>query len=104
MTTISGSSVKRLIVACEAGMGSSVMVAKQLEKQLKKLGVEVSHSPVNQLLSSNPDLVVCHRGLAERAKQAVPDIVVVPFDMFIGDILIAKLVKSIENGSDISDD
>jgi mannitol-specific phosphotransferase system IIBC component len=55
-------------------------------------------------LSSNPDLVLCHRGLAQRAKQAVPDIVVVPFDMFIGDIRIAKLVKSIENGSDISDD
>jgi len=104
MATISGKSVKRLIVACEAGMGSSVMVAKQLQKQLKNLGVEVEHSPVNQLASSNPDLVLCHRGLSARAKQAVPDIVVVAFDMFIGDIRIAKVAMPIENGSDISDD
>jgi len=103
MTTISGSSVKRLIVACEAGMGSSVMVAKQLEKQLKKLGVEVSHSPVNQLLSSNPDLVLCHRGLAQRAKQAVPDKVVIPFDMFLGDPAIASVVQAIKDGTTISD-
>ena len=80
------------------------MVAKQLQKQLKNFGVEVEHSPVNQLASSNPDLVLCHRGLSARAKQAVPDIVVVPFDMFIGDIRIAKVAKAIENGSDISDD
>ena len=80
------------------------MVAKQLQKQLKNFGVEVEHSPVNQLASSKPDLVLCHRGLSARAKQAVPDIVVVPFDMFIGDIRIAKVAKAIENGSDISDD
>ena len=80
------------------------MVAKQLQKQLKNFGVEVEHAPVNQLASSNPDLVLCHRGLSARAKQAVPDIVVVAFDMFIGDIRIAKVAKAIENGSDISDD
>ena len=32
MSTVSGAAIKRVIVACEAGMGSSVMVAKQLAK------------------------------------------------------------------------
>ena len=33
MATVSGSNVKRLVVACEAGMGSSVMMEKMLAKQ-----------------------------------------------------------------------
>ena len=45
-----------------------------------------------------------HRGLASRAKQAVPDTVVIAFDMFIGDPIVARLVRAIEQGSDISDD
>ena len=48
MASISGADVKHVVVACEAGMGSSVMVAKMLAKQLKDNGVTVSHSPVNQ--------------------------------------------------------
>lgn len=104
MTTISGSDIKMVVVACEAGMGSSVMVAKQLAKQLKAHAVTVTHAPVNQLVAANPDVVLCHRGLAERAKQAVPDVVVVPFDMFLGDPKIMSIVKAVLNGSDLSDD
>jgi len=36
MTTINGKDIRKLIVACDAGMGSSVMLASQLRKQLKK--------------------------------------------------------------------
>ena len=41
MATLDGSSIKKLIVACDAGMGSSVMLASTLKKQLKKSGVTV---------------------------------------------------------------
>lgn len=104
MATVSGGNVKRLVVACEAGMGSSVMMEKMLAKQLKQHEVQVTHQPVNRLADSHPDVVLCHRGLASRAKQAVPDTVVIAFDMFIGDPIVAKLVRAIEQGSDISDD
>jgi mannitol-specific phosphotransferase system IIBC component len=80
------------------------MVAKLLAKQLKSHDVSVSHTPVNQLAASGADLVLCHRGLATRAKQAVPDIVVVAFDMFLGDPRIASVVKAIETGGVLSDD
>ena len=40
MPTINGSDVKRVVVACDAGMGSSVMVARTLRAKLKKHGVE----------------------------------------------------------------
>jgi PTS system mannitol-specific IIB component len=84
-------------------MGSSVMVARALAKQLKAQGIAVTHSPVNQLAEAPHDLVLVHRGLSARAKQAVPDSVVIIFDMFLGDLNIAKLVGAIQNGDVISD-
>ena len=104
MSRISGSEVKRLIVACEAGMGSSVMVAGQIKRALKKYDVRVSHSPVNGLLSEEPDVVLCHRGLAGRAKQAVPNVPVIAFDMFLGDPAITRVIDAIINGTEISDE
>ncbi|MEN9854672.1 MAG: hypothetical protein RLZZ212_298 [Actinomycetota bacterium] len=104
MASISGADVKQIVVACEAGMGSSVMVAKMLAKQLKDRGVTVTHSPVNQLAETEHDLVLCHRGLSARAKQAVPNSPVIVFDMFLGDLRIAQLVSEIQQGSQISDD
>ncbi len=104
MASISGADVKHIVVACEAGMGSSVMVAKMLAKQLKDQGVTVTHSPVNQLADTAHDVVLCHRGLSARAKQAVPNSPVIVFDMFLGDMRIAQLVSEIKQGSPISDD
>jgi mannitol-specific phosphotransferase system IIBC component len=103
MASISAGDVKQIVVACEAGMGSSVMVAKQLAKQLKAQGITVVHSPVNQLADTDHEIVLVHRGLSARAKQAVPDSVVIVFDMFLGDLNIAKLVGAIQNGDVISD-
>ncbi len=104
MATVSGKDIKRVVVACEAGMGSSVMVEKMLAKQLKKHDVEVTHAPVNRLADAKADVVLCHRGLAARAKQAVPDTVVVAFDMFLGDPKIQLVVAAVVDGRDLSDD
>ena len=103
MASVSASDIKQIVVACEAGMGSSVMVARQLAKQLKAQGIAVTHSPVNQLAETPHEIVLVHRGLSTRAQQAVPDSVVIVFDMFLGDLNIAKLVGAIQNGDVISD-
>ena len=100
MTTIDGSSIKKLIVACDAGMGSSVMLAGQLKKQLKKSGVTVEHSPVAQI-PKDADVVVTQAGLADRAKGVVPDVPVIPFQLFMGDPNVAKVVKAIQDGSTV---
>ncbi len=100
MATIDGSSVKKLIVACDAGMGSSVMLASTLKKQLAKSGVTVEHSPVASI-PSDADVVVTQTGLADRARHAAPGIPVVPFQLFMGDPHIAKLVKAIQNGETV---
>ena len=103
MASISASDVRNIVVACEAGMGSSVMVARMLAKQLKQLEISVVHAPVNQLRETPHDLVLVHRGLSARAKQAVPESVVIIFDMFLGDLNVARLVGALENGDTISD-
>ena len=100
MTTIDGSSVKKLIVACDAGMGSSVMLASTLKKQLAKNGVTVEHSPVANI-PGDADVVVTQAGLADRARGVVPDIPVVPFQLFLGDPAVTKLVKAIQDGSTV---
>ena len=97
MATIDGSSIKKLIVACDAGMGSSVMLASALKKQLAKNGVTVEHSAVAQI-PSDADVVVTQAGLADRARGVVPGVPVIPFMLFLGDPAIAKLVKAIQNG------
>lgn len=100
MTTIDGSSIKKLIVACDAGMGSSVMLASTLKKQLAKSGVTVEHSPVASI-PSDADVVVTQTGLADRARGVVPNVPVIPFQLFLGDPKIAKLVKAIQNGDSV---
>ncbi len=100
MTTIDGSSVKKLIVACDAGMGSSVMLASTLKKQLAKSGVTVEHSPV-ATIPGDADVVVTQAGLADRARGVVPDVPVVPFQLFLGDPAVTKLVKAIQDGSTV---
>lgn len=98
MTTVDGSSVRKLVVACDAGMGSSVMLAGTLRKQLKKSGVEVVHSPVAEI-PQDADVVVTHAGLADRARGVVPEVPVVPFQLFLGDPAVTALVKAIQGGT-----
>ena len=100
MATLDGSSVKKLIVACDAGMGSSVMLASTLKKQLAKNGVTVEHSPVAHI-PRDADVVVTQAGLADRARGVVPDIPVVPFQLFLGDPAVAKIVKAIQDGTTV---
>ncbi|WP_062203884.1 PTS lactose transporter subunit IIB [Demequina salsinemoris] len=98
MPSINGSAVKKVIVACDAGMGSSVMVASNLKSRLKQYGVEVDHIPVNQLPEEPGLVVLCHQGLAPRAQQTAPHAVVVPFAIFMGDPAFAALEKAIADG------
>ncbi|MGH8878066.1 MAG: PTS lactose transporter subunit IIB [Stackebrandtia sp.] len=99
--TIQGSQVRKIVVACDAGMGSSVMLASTLRKQLKKHDVTVEHTPVNSI-PADADVIVCHAGLADRARVSAPDTVVVPIQVFIGDPAVTALVKAVKDGGVVS--
>jgi mannitol-specific phosphotransferase system IIBC component len=100
MPTINGKQIHKVVVACDAGMGSSVMLASQLRKQLKDHGVTVEHSPVNQI-PADADVIVVHRGLADRARVTAPDTVIVPVQVFIGDPAVNAVVAAVRDGGDL---
>jgi mannitol-specific phosphotransferase system IIBC component len=100
VATINGSEVHTIVVACDAGMGSSVMLASQLRRQLKKNEVTVVHTPVNSI-PGDADVIICHQGLADRARVSAPGKVVVPIQVFIGDPAVTKLVAAVQSGGDI---
>jgi PTS system mannitol-specific IIC component len=97
---ISGSEVKSIVVACDAGMGSSVMLASQMRTRLKPYGVTVEHMAVNDI-PAGARLVLTHSDLADRARSTVPHAVVVEFQMFLGDPAFDRLENAIKEGEEI---
>jgi len=68
------SHVRKIIVACDAGMGSSAMGAGVLRKKVHDAGlsnISVTNSAINSL-PADVDLVITHRDLTERAMRQVP--------------------------------
>lgn len=100
MPSIQGSDVRKLVVACDAGMGSSVMLASTLRKELKKQDVTVEHTPVSSI-PDDADVVVVHEGLAERARGIAPDKPIIAFKVFLGDPAVKKVVDAVKNGGTI---
>jgi mannitol-specific phosphotransferase system IIBC component len=100
-TTIDAADVRKLIVACDAGMGSSVMLASTLRGQLKKTDITVEHTPVGQI-PADADIVICHQSLAERARSSAPGKPVVTFQVFLGDPAVNALVKTLKDGGQVS--
>ncbi len=100
--SISSNEVKKIVLACEAGMGSSLMVKNGLIKKLEKVGldIEVEHSPVN-LIPADADVVIAHQGLSGRAREVAENSVVISFNMFMNDPAINKLVDDLSQGNDI---
>ena len=103
MATVDASEIQTIIVACEAGMGSSVLLTNQLSSRLAPYGVTVAHSPVNALTDDTGDVVLCQAGLASRARQAAPGTPVVPFNMFMGDPAFDQLEAALRDGGSVGD-
>ena len=100
--TKAAADVRWIVLACEAGMGSSLMVTNFLKKKVKKakLDIKVTHSPVHDIPSA-ADVVVTHAGLADRVKQVAPAAAVVAFRSFLNDPALVKLVADLSAGADV---
>ncbi len=103
--SISASEVKTIILACEAGMGSSLMSVNALKKKLKKAKVSdvtVVHKPA-RAIPADAQVVVVHKGLARVVRSKVPDAVVVTFSHFLNDPAFDTVVKAFTDSGDIVD-
>jgi mannitol-specific phosphotransferase system IIBC component len=99
--TIDGKAITSVVVACDAGMGSSVMLTSALKKRLGKYGVAVSHTAVAEI-PPDVQVVVCHTGLADRARATAPHAVVVPFQVFLGDPAFDRVEAAIRDGGTLA--
>jgi len=100
--SIPSAQVDTIVVACEAGMGSSAMCVNALKKklQLARLDVKVTHKPVRSV-AADARVIVVHKGLAEVARRQAPGAVVIAFDHFLHDPVFDALVQALAAGNEI---
>ncbi len=96
-SSVVATSVKKIIVACDAGMGSSAMGASKLKNKVKKAGldIEVYNTAINDL-PSDVDIVITHNKLTDRAKAAAPNATHIALDDFIMTDVYDKLVEELK--------
>jgi PTS system mannitol-specific IIC component len=92
--------VSSIIVACDAGMGSSAMGATMLRKKLDAAGlkdIRCTNTAINAL-PPTVDIVVTHKDLTERARRAAPQATHISVTNFLDsttyDRLVADLMAS----------
>ncbi|HEY3711820.1 MAG TPA: PTS lactose transporter subunit IIB [Amycolatopsis sp.] len=102
MSTIQGSDIKKVVIACDAGMGSSVMVAAQLAKRLKPYKVKVEHTPVNEI-PEDAKLVLCQDFLVASARKGAAEAVILGFQNFLGDPVFDQVEAAIRDGGHLAD-
>lgn len=84
--SVSAKDVKKIVFACDAGMGSSAMGATMLRNKLKDAGItdiEVVHAPVGEI-PGDCQIVVTHHELSGRAAERAPQARIVPIKNFMG--------------------
>ena len=77
--------VRKIIVACDAGMGSSALGAGVLRKKVKDAGlthISVSNCAINSL-PDDVDLVITHQDLTERAMRHAPQAMHISLSNFL---------------------
>jgi PTS system mannitol-specific IIC component len=91
--------VRKIVFACDAGMGSSAMGATMVRNKLKDAGItdiEVIH-PVSEI-PGDCQIVVTHHELSGRAAQRAPQARIIPIKNFMGapeyDVLVKELLDA----------
>ncbi len=103
--SISASEVKTIVLACEAGMGSSLMSVNALKKKLKKAkvsGVTVVHKAA-RAIPADAKIVIVHKGLAKVVRKKAPEAVVVTFSQFLNDPAFDRVVNAFTENGEIVD-
>ena len=103
--SVSAKDVKKIVFACDAGMGSSAMGATMVRNKLKDAGItdiEVIHYPVGEI-PGDCQIVVTHHELSGRAAERAPQARIIPIKNFMGapeyDVLVKELLEGRKGGA-----
>lgn len=90
--------VKKIVFACDAGMGSSAMGASILRNKVQKAGldIEVTNTAINQL-PPDADIVVTHQNLTDRAKEKLPNAFHISVENFLNSPKYDELIEMLKN-------
>lgn len=94
-SAIVAGSVKKIVVACDAGMGSSAMGASTLKKKVNAAGlaIEVTNASID-MIPLDADIVITHESLAERVKHLKAEIITI--SNFVGNPIYDELVARLK--------
>ncbi len=99
--------VSKIVVACDAGMGSSAMGASVLRKKMEAAGISipVSNSAIDEL-PVDADIVITQKTLTDRARKKRPDAEHISIDDFISTPVYDQLVRNLadEYGGGVVED
>jgi PTS system mannitol-specific IIC component len=91
------SQVRKVVFACDAGMGSSAMAVSMLRDKAEKAGVSdlvVENKSINEI-PDDADVVITHKDLTDRARQKLPGAHHVSVDNFLDGTRYDELVEGI---------
>lgn len=92
------SEVKKIIFACDAGMGSSAMGATKFRNRLKMVcpQIHVSNTSVDNI-PADCDIAVVQMTLADRARKSAPQAQLVTIGNFLADPALDELYEQLTN-------
>lgn len=95
-TVITSTGVRKIIFACDAGMGSSAMGATKFRNRLKKVrpDIHVSNTSVDNI-PSDCDIAIVQTTLADRAKKSAPQAQLVTIGNFLADPALDALYEQL---------
>ena len=93
--------VSKIIVACDAGMGSSAMGASMLRKKVQEanLDISVTNLAINNL-PNDVDIVITHKDLTARARNHAPQALHISLTNFLDGALYNNLVNELTKNND----
>lgn len=89
--------IKKIVFACDAGMGSSAMGATKFRKRIAPLqtGITVINTSVDNV-PKDADIVVCQMVLQDRAKASAPQAQLITISNFLSDAKLDALYADLE--------
>lgn len=95
--------IKKIVFACDAGMGSSAMGATKFRKRVSKLNLDITvmNTSVDNI-PKDADIIICQIALIERAKSSSPNSQHITIENFLDDVNLDNLYLKLEEKSKLN--
>lgn len=103
-TAVNVGQIRKIVFACDAGMGSSAMGATKFHNRIKaeRPDLTVTNTSVDTI-PADADVVVCQRILADRAAKSAPQAQLVTLDNFLADPHLDALYNALTSTAPVLD-